>query len=92
MIFVPAFGSDVPGNCPKQRRIVVPRGAGGDARKRIPVINKIHEFASTAGIFLARDRLIASGWARESLTFPSHSQYAESSRGALANTSSKDSP
>ena len=58
---------------PKQRRIVVPRGAGGDARKRIPVINKIHEFASAADVFLARDRLIASGWALKSMTFPSHS-------------------
>jgi hypothetical protein len=34
---VPAFGSDVP----KQRLIVAPRDAGGDARKRIPVIKKI---------------------------------------------------
>jgi hypothetical protein len=34
---VPAFGSGVP----RQRLIVAPRGAGGDARKRIPVIKKI---------------------------------------------------
>ena len=40
------FGSGVP----KQRRIVVLRGAGGDARKRIPVINKIHAFTSVAGV------------------------------------------
>jgi hypothetical protein len=34
---VPAFGSDVP----KQRLIVAPRDAGGDAGIRIPVIKKI---------------------------------------------------
>jgi hypothetical protein len=58
---------------PKQRRIVIPRCGGGDEKKRIPVINKIHEFASAAGVFLARDRLVASGWALKSMTFPSHS-------------------
>ena len=67
---VPAFGSDVP----KQRLIVAPRDAGGDAGIRIPVIKKITNLRAWQVFSLPAIAASHPVGPWSSLTFPSHSQ------------------